>query len=133
MYLVKFAIVEPMKLIGNFYEHMLINEYPHATIWQASDGPSGIRIALYHSPDLIIAHYRLSHLMCGDVMIREMRRQESLRTTPILAISAYAEDDDMAKRRMIEAGANFFLSTAQFRPDTFITTVRSLLPAPGQP
>jgi two-component system, cell cycle response regulator DivK len=68
---------------------------------EALSSVSGLR------PDLILMDMQLPDLS-GDEVVKRLKSDKSLQNTPILAVTAFASDDD--KNIMIEAGCCGFIS-----------------------
>jgi DNA-binding response OmpR family regulator len=72
------------------------------TVFTAADGGEGLYQAKMDRPDLIITDINMPNLD-GFNMIRELRATEQFADTPIIALTAYGEEQ-LGKAR--EAGAN---------------------------
>ena len=89
----------------------------------AADGPSALSQAQEMTPDLIILDVMMPG-MDGYEVAREIRKDERLRATPILMLTALRELED--KVRGLEAGADDFL-VKPFNVVELLARVRSLL------
>ncbi len=92
------------------------------TIFVAADGGEGLYRAKTDDPDLIITDITMPNLD-GYEMIRELRAMEKFADTPIIALTAYGEEQLEAAR---EAGA----TDARSKPmnmEELIELVRALL------
>ena len=73
----------------------------------AVDGPSGIELARTLKPDLILLDIQLP-LMDGYAVARALRGIESLRNTPITAVTSYAMVGD--REKALAAGASDYVT-----------------------
>lgn len=90
----------------------------------AIDGMAGFTTASTVHPDLIVTDLQMPR-MDGIEMIKRIRESNSIKTTPILVISAYGQ------RRItdaMQAGANGYIEKP-IDLDTFLEEVRSRLAA----
>jgi two-component system sensor histidine kinase/response regulator len=90
----------------------------------AVDGMVGYNTATSDQPDLIVTDIQMPR-MNGIEMIKRLREENALRSTPIIVMSAYGKRmiDDA-----IQAGADDFIE----KPidfDKFLLTIKSKLPA----
>ncbi|WP_433755335.1 ATP-binding protein [Nocardia sp. CA-135398] len=72
----------------------------------ADDGGTGLRLARAHRPDLILCDIMMPG-MSGDELLREIRTDHELRSTPVLIVSARA--DEQSRLDLLRAGANDYL------------------------
>ncbi len=73
----------------------------------ANNGQEAIDLALSHQPDVILMDVQMPGLDGLEAM-KQIRQQENLRETPIIALTALAMKGD--RERCLEAGANHYLS-----------------------
>ena len=73
----------------------------------AHDGQDGLRLARELHPDLIVCDVMMPSLS-GTDLVRAVRGDQALATTPILVISARAEEG--ARIALLEAGANDYVA-----------------------
>ncbi|BFM40335.1 response regulator [Synechocystis sp. LKSZ1] len=73
----------------------------------ANDGREAIELALAHHPHLILMDIQMPG-MDGLEAIRQIRQQEALQETPIIALTALAAEGD--RERCLAAGADEYLS-----------------------
>ena len=95
-------IVEDTELNVDLLTQLLEDNY---NLIVASDGPQGIALANEKNPDLILMDITLP-VMDGYESTRKIR--ETLKSTPIIGLSAHAMDEHAA--RAIEAGCNDYLT-----------------------
>ena len=95
-------IVEDVELNVDLLTQLLEDDY---NLLVANDGAQGLEMALQHNPDLILMDISLP-VMDGYDTTKKIR--ETLKSTPIIGLSAHAMsgDDDKAK----EAGCNDYLT-----------------------
>jgi CheY-like chemotaxis protein len=90
---------------------------------EAETGEEAIAIARSEHPDLILMDMMMPG-MNGLDATHQIRQDQSLRTTPIVAVSAYGADE--YRRIAIEAGCNEYVSTP-FEPRALAELIDSLL------
>ena len=93
----------------------------------ASDGPSGIEAARAQQPSLILLDIQLP-LMDGYAVARALRQSETLRETPIIAVTSYAMPGDRDKA--LAAGCNGYIEKP-INPETFIAEMELALARAG--
>ncbi len=92
------------------------------TVFMAADGGEGLYQAKMDEPDLIITDINMPNLD-GFAMIRELRATEQGANIPIIALTAYGEEQ-LEKAR--EAGANEAI-TKPMNLEELVELVNSLL------
>lgn len=97
-----------------------INGYVART---ADNGEAGLQAAREETPTLIITDIEMPR-MTGFELLQQLRRDESLRSIPVVVISAKA--DRAAMRRGMELGADDFI-TKPFTEDEVIHSVQTRL------
>jgi two-component system, chemotaxis family, chemotaxis protein CheY len=95
------------------------------TVFMAADGGEGLYQAKMDEPDLIITDISMPNLDGYD-MIRQLRAIEQFATVPIIALTAYGEEQ-LEKAR--EAGANQAVSKPM-NLEELVELVNSLLDLP---
>jgi CheY-like chemotaxis protein len=90
---------------------------------EAENGEDAIALAGQHHLDLIIMDMMMPGLNGLDAT-RRIREYQSLRRTPIVAVSAYGADEYRAKA--IAAGCDEYVSTP-FEPDALGALIQRLL------
>ncbi len=88
-------------------------------------GEEAITVAERELPDLIIMDMMMPG-MNGLDATQQIRQDQALRETPIVAVSAYGADE--YRRIALEAGCDEYVSTP-FEPTTLAELIRSLLAA----
>jgi CheY-like chemotaxis protein len=94
-------IVEDIDLNIDLLTQRLEDDY---NLLVAKDGAQGVTMALQNKPDLILMDISLP-MMDGYAATRKIR--ETLKSTPIIGLSAHAMDSDAEKAK--EAGCNDYL------------------------
>lgn len=89
----------------------------------ANDGEDGLRTAVALRPDLIITDMMMPK-MNGEQLLTELRKNSEFDATPILLLSARAEDDLRVK--LLSAGAQDYL-TKPFLPQELQARVANLV------
>jgi two-component system cell cycle response regulator DivK len=96
----------------------------------AADGAQGIETARRFVPDLILLDIQLP-LLDGYAVARVLRQTESLRATPIVAVTSYAMVGD--REKCLEVGCNGYIEKP-INPETFIQEISAFLkPNPPPP
>ena len=90
---------------------------------EAESGEAAIRLARDQRPDLIIMDIMMPGMNGLDATHR-IREHQSLRTTPIVAVSAYGADEYRAIA--LAAGCDEYVSTP-FEPSALNELIKSLL------
>ena len=85
----------------------------------AADGPRGIELAQTFVPHLILLDIQLP-TMDGYAVARHLRGIESLRDTPIIAVTSYAMMGD--REKALEAGCTGYIEKP-IDPETFVAEV----------
>lgn len=94
----------------------------------ALDGRSGLELARTHRPDLIVCDIMMPQLS-GEQVLAEVRADPMLANTPVLILTARA--DDRSRLALLEAGANdylpkpFQLGELQVRVDNLVNLRRA--------
>lgn len=89
------------------------------------DGRDAVARAREFGPDLVVTDIQLPHVS-GEELIRHMKLDATLRTIPIMAVTAYAGHED--EERIRAAGANAYVSKP-ISLARFMEEVRALVPA----
>jgi DNA-binding response OmpR family regulator len=92
----------------------------------AVDGREGLRQARCAKPDLIVLDLILPG-MDGFQLCALFKRDDSLRQTPILMLTARTQESDI--ERGIALGANAYM-TKPFKPDDLLRQIAELLDQP---
>ena len=90
---------------------------------EAEDGREAVTLAQREHPDLIIMDMMMPGLSGLDAT-RQIREYQSLRQTPIVAVSAYGADEYRAKA--LDAGCTEYVSTP-FEPEALSQLIERLL------
>ena len=90
---------------------------------EAEDGEQAVEFAKREHPDLIIMDMMMPGLGGLDAT-RQIREYQSLRQTPIVAVSAYGADEYRA--RALDAGCNEYVPTP-FEPEALSQLIERLL------
>ena len=98
---------------------------PLYDVVSAFDGREGLEKALRFQPDLIVSDIMMPNVS-GDEMIGEIRKVPELFTTPILLLSAKADDE--LKIKLLDDGAQDFI-VKPFAERDFLVRVRNLIQA----
>ncbi len=88
-------------------------------VLHAKDGMEGWRIAREHRPDLILMDIRLPGVSGLDVT-KWLKADETLKSIPVIAITAFAMEGD--EEKMLEGGCDAYIPKPISVPD-FLQTV----------
>lgn len=80
---------------------------PNLHMWSAPEPLLGLELAMEHLPDLILLDINLPG-MDGYEVLKQLRKHDSLRDTPVIAISANAMPKDILKGK--EAGFDDYIT-----------------------
>lgn len=89
----------------------------------ASSGAKALDLALTEPPDLVLLDLMMPGQFDGFEVCRRLRADPSTRAIPIIVITAM--DDDAARTRATEAGANAFY-TKPFSPIALLKEIERL-------
>ena len=106
-----------MKLVRDILQHQ-----GHATL-EAATGGEGLRLAIEERPDLILLDIQLPDTD-GIELLRQLREQSALDSTPVLAVSASVMPDEQQK--VVASGFDAFI-TKPIHLKQFLDTVRRFL------
>jgi CheY-like chemotaxis protein len=107
----------------NLYLETFILEKQNHVVMAARDGSQGIKLAEETRPALILLDIQLP-VMDGYAVAAELRRNPTLRRTPIVAVTSYAMAGD--RERILAAGCNGYIEKP-INPDTFLAEVLSYM------
>ena len=122
-------IVEDDEMNRKLYRRILAGTA--CRLIEATTGRMGIELAKTHRPDLILMDVRLPDIS-GLAAVAEIRRCPDTRDIPLLAVTAFAMEEDRAEA--LRAGCSGFI-TKPLNLNAFVQEVRGLLgnpPAPGE-
>ena len=100
----------------------LLERHGHGVV-VASDGPTGIDLALEEPPDLILLDIQLPK-MDGYAVARTLREHPGLADTPIVAVTSYAMMGD--REKALAAGCDGYVEKP-INPETFVSQVEAFL------
>jgi two-component system, cell cycle response regulator DivK len=107
----------------NMYMLIYLLESHHYDVYKSFDATGGIALAKEIIPDAILLDIQLPE-MDGYSVARELRKNENLKDTPIIAVTSYAMAGD--KEKAFAAGANGYIEKP-IDPDTFISQMESYI------
>jgi signal transduction histidine kinase len=96
-------VVEDNREMNRFVVETLADRY---RIARAYDGRQGVEQALELVPDLVVSDVMMPEVT-GEMLVHELRGQRSMDSTPILLLSARAEDE--VRVRLLSAGVQDYL------------------------
>jgi DNA-binding response OmpR family regulator len=89
----------------------------------AADGQEAFRLAREQPPDLMVLDVMMPRLD-GYELTRRLRAEESLRSIPVILLTARSQESDVG--RGFEVGADDYLKKP-FSPDELVARVRAVL------
>jgi len=101
----------------------VIDHFPNLAMLSALTGEEGLELALAERPDVIVVDINLPGID-GFTVLEELGKNESTSASPVIALSAAAMTNDVAKG--IEAGFFSYL-TKPFNIDEVMTTIDAAL------
>ncbi len=107
----------------NSYLTTFLLESQGFAVVSASDGAAGIKLAQQTLPDLILLDIQLP-MMDGYAVARALRAIESLKLTPIIAVTSYAMVGD--REKCLAAGCNGYIEKP-INPETFVAEFSTFL------
>lgn len=113
-------VIEDNPEMNRFIANNLSNEY---RVEVAFHGREGLEKAIALKPNLILCDLMMPE-MAGKEVVREIRRHPELEKTPIIVLSAKADDDE--RIRLLREGAQDYL-TKPFHVEELRTRVRNLV------
>lgn len=93
-------------------------------VTSAFDGARGIECAKELRPDMILLDIQLPG-MDGYAVAKTLRTLDSLKDTPIIAVTSYAMVGD--REKSLEAGCNGYIEKP-INPETFVNEIATFLP-----
>ena len=99
----KILIVEDGEMNRDLLVQLLEDNYE---LVEATNGKQGLKMAAEENPDLILLDITLPG-MDGYEVTKQIRREESLKETPIIAVTAHAMTGD--EEKALAAGCNDYL------------------------
>ena len=107
----------------NLYLATFILEKNGYEVVQARDGQEGIELAGQVHPALILLDLQLP-VLDGYAVARELRKNPSLASVPIVAVTSYAMVGD--RERVLAAGCTGYIEKP-INPETFISEITQYL------
>lgn len=107
----------------NLYLATFILEKRGLTVLQARNGQDGIDTACRQFPDLILLDIQLP-VMDGYEVARRLRRIETVKEIPIIAVTSYAMVGD--REKALEAGCTGYIEKP-INPATFMDEIHRYL------
>ena len=93
------------------------------TVFEATDGIKGLEMANKIKPNLILLDIQLPQ-MDGYAVARELRKNDELAGTIIVAVTSYAMAGD--RERILEAGADGYIEKP-IDPERFIDQIKKYI------
>lgn len=112
----------------NRYLATFLLEQSGYDVVSAVDGPRGIELARACAPCAILLDIQLP-VLDGYAVARALRGIESLRTTPIIAVTSYAMVGD--REKALAAGCTGYIEKP-IDPDTFVADMARFIGLPAE-
>ena len=90
---------------------------------EAVDGQEALELATERTPDLMVLDVMMPRLD-GYELTRRVREQDSLRSVPVILLTARSQESDVS--RGFDVGADDYLKKP-FNPDELVARVRAVL------
>jgi len=90
----------------------------------AMNGEAGLRIALEEDVDLILLDMLLPRMQ-GIEVLKELRKSEKCKDTPVIALTNLAKED--LRQEAFDLGVKDFLIKAQENPDKVVEIIKKVL------
>jgi CheY-like chemotaxis protein len=90
----------------------------------ATDGARGLELIRREHPDLILCDLQMP-VMDGFEVLQQLRQDEALRHTPIVAVTALSMPED--RQKVLRAGFNGYFSKP-IEPENFVAQLDAWLP-----
>lgn len=90
---------------------------------EAVDGQEALELATERTPDLMVLDVMMPRLD-GYELTRRVREQDSLRSVPVILLTARSQETDVS--RGFDVGADDYLKKP-FNPDELVARVRAVL------
>jgi CheY-like chemotaxis protein len=107
----------------NLYLMRFLLEKNGFTVLEATDGEKGVGMAKEAKPHLILLDIQLPK-MDGYAVARELRKNNELAGTPIVAVTSYAMVGD--RERVLAAGADGYIEKP-IDPEKFVDQIKKHL------
>jgi len=108
----------------NRYLATFLLEHHGYEVTSAEDGPQGIATAQELVPDLILLDIQLPG-MDGYEVAYNLRRIDSIKHIPIIAVTSYAMLGD--REKCLAAGCNGYIEKP-INPETFVAEIATFIP-----
>jgi len=113
-------VVEDSPDMSDAICNLLRDEYQVAA---AFDGREGLEKAIELLPDLVLTDVMMPE-MSGEELVRALRARPEMATTPVIALTAVADDE--SRVRLLREGARDYV-TKPFRPEELLARVASAI------
>lgn len=113
-------IIEDNQDMRGYLHELMGRDY---RVIEAGNGEEGVRMALMHTPDLIVSDVMMP-VMDGFTCCAELRKRKETAHIPILILTAKAEDKDTVKAAYL--GADDYIRKP-FNPEVLLAKVAQLL------
>ena len=117
----KVLIVEDNQDNMDVLEAFLEDDYK---LIEATDGKMGLGMAIEEKPDLILLDISLPE-MDGTQVITEIRKNQEINNTPVIALTAHAMLGD--REKFLASGFNEYMSKPIVDEDILIEMMNSLM------
>ncbi|MBI4092622.1 MAG: response regulator [Candidatus Kerfeldbacteria bacterium] len=121
----KVLVIEDERMLAEMYSTKFAME--GFEVDKAFDGSAGLQKAKTVNPDVILLDIILPKLD-GFAVLKEIRKDERLKKTPVLLLTNLGQDDDIKKGK--ELGADDYFVKSNHTPADVVIKVKELLARP---
>ncbi len=118
----KIALIEDDQLLVKMYKDALERDDYEVVV--AHDGEEGLKLIKSEKPDLILLDIKMPK-MDGFEMMREMKDNSEVNSIPIVVLTNYSADENIAEA--LELGAREFDVKSDHTPNEVVDKVAKLL------
>ena len=119
---IKVLIVEDDNFLVEMYTTKF--ELEGFSVVSAEDGEKGLEVAKNEHPDIILLDI-LMPKMDGFTTLVELKKDESLKNTPVILLTNLGQKEDVKKG--FELGAAGYLIKAHFMPSEVVEKIKKIL------
>lgn len=118
----RILIVEDDDFLLQMYSAKL--ELENFTVYTATTGTQGLKVAQKEIPDLILLDLNLPE-MDGFTVLKYLKEDDKVKNIPVLVLTNFAQKENID--RCLDLGAEDYLIKAHFVPSEVISKVKNIL------